>query len=102
MAGTRPTLVFDGDCGICRDWVDYWHGLTGERIVYRPYQDAAGDFPAIPVADFKRAIQFIDTDGAVYSGAAATFQALRRVPGRAVGWWLYGHVPGFAGASEWA
>jgi len=28
----RSTLVFDGDCGICRYWVDYWRGLTGERV----------------------------------------------------------------------
>ena len=26
MSDTRPTLVYDGDCGICRYWVDYWQG----------------------------------------------------------------------------
>ena len=46
MSQARPTLVYDGDCGICRYWVDYWRGLTGERVIYRPYQEAAVDFPA--------------------------------------------------------
>ena len=98
----RPTLVFDGACGICRYWVDYWRGLTEERIVYRPYQEAAADFPAIPAPAFERAIQFIETDGRIHSGAAATFRVLREVPGRAAWWWLYAHVPGFAPLSEWA
>src|SRR5437899_12555539 len=102
MADPRPTLVFDGDCGICRYWVNYWQGLTGERVIYRPYQEAAADFPAIPPAAFRHAIQFIDADGRVYSGAAATFRVLRDIPGRAAWWSLYAHVPGFAPVSEWA
>jgi predicted DCC family thiol-disulfide oxidoreductase YuxK len=98
----RPTLVYDGACGICRYWVDYWRGLTGERVVYRSYQEAAADFPAIPPATFERAIQFIEADGRVHSGAAATFRVLREAPGRAAWWWLHAHVPGFAPLSEWA
>jgi predicted DCC family thiol-disulfide oxidoreductase YuxK len=106
MSATTPTalstLVFDGDCAICRYWVSYWQGLTGERITYRPYQEAAADFPAIPPQSFQRAIQFIDSDGQVYSGAAAAFRVLRGVPGRALWWWSYAHLPGFAVLSEWA
>ena len=98
----RPTLVFDGACGICRYWVDYWRGLTGERVVYRPYQEAAADFPAIPRDAFERAIQFVETDGRVHAGAAATFRVLREAPGRAAWWWLYARLPGFAPLSEWA
>ena len=98
---TRPTLIYDGDCGICRYWVDYWRGLTGERVVYRAYQEAAADFPAIPPEAFPRAVQFVDADGRVYSGAAATFRVLHGVPGRDAWWWLYEHAPGFARMSEW-
>jgi predicted DCC family thiol-disulfide oxidoreductase YuxK len=98
----RATLVYDGDCGICRYWVEYWRSLTGERVVYRPYQEAAADFPAIPRAAFERAIQFIETDGRVHAGAAATFRVLQGAPGRAAWWWLYTHLPGFAPFSEWA
>src|SRR5262245_3850727 len=98
----RPTLVYDGDCGICRYWVRYWEGLTSGKVDYRAYQEAAVDYPSIPVDAFKRAIQYVAPDGTVYAGAAATFQVLRLAPGRGAWWWLYVHVPGFAPASEWA
>ena len=97
----RPMLIYDGDCGICRRWVDYWTGLTGDRVVYRAYQEAAADYPQIPRDEFRHAIQFIEADGRVYSGAAATFQVLRLAPGRRWWWSLYAHVPGFAPAAEW-
>ena len=42
-----PTLVYDGDCGICGYWVQYWRDLTSGRVVFRPYQEAAKDFPSI-------------------------------------------------------
>jgi predicted DCC family thiol-disulfide oxidoreductase YuxK len=100
MSQARPTLVYDGDCGICRYWVDYWQGLTGERVIYRPYQEAAVEFPVIPLEAFQHAIQLIEPDGKVYSGAAATYRVLRQVPGRGAWWWLYAHAPGFAVASE--
>ena len=100
MSQDTPTLVFDGDCGICRDWVVYWQGLTQGRIVFRPYQEAATDFPAIPVEAFRRSIQLIETDGAVYSGAAAALRVLRRAPGRAAWWWCYTKLPGFAPIAE--
>jgi predicted DCC family thiol-disulfide oxidoreductase YuxK len=96
-----PTLVYDGDCTICRYWVAYWQELTSNCVVYRPYQEAATDFPAIPLEAFQRAIQLIEPDGQVYSGAAATFRVLRHAPGRAAWWWCYSHLPGFAMVSEW-
>ena len=96
------TLIFDGDCGICRRWVDYWRELTAGRVVFRPYQEAAPDFPAISAEAFRRSIQYISSDGRIYSGAAATFQVLRHAPGRGAWWWCYEQLPGFAACSEWA
>ncbi len=100
MSVTRPTLVYDGDCGICRDWVNYWQALTADRITYRPLQEATPDFPGIPREAFAHAIQLIEPSGQVYSGAAATYRVLRQVPGRAAWWWLYAHLPGFSWVSE--
>ncbi|HUN92934.1 MAG TPA: lipase maturation factor family protein [Burkholderiaceae bacterium] len=94
------TLLYDGDCAICRSWVDYWRGLTGGAIIFRPYQEAAAEFPAIPVDDCRRAVQLVEADGTRYRGAAATFRVLRHAPGRGAWWWLYAHVPGFATAAE--
>lgn len=100
MSDMRGTLVYDGDCEICRYWVNYWEQQTGGRVVYRPYQVAAPDFPTISLAAFERAIQLIEPDGKVYAGAAATYRILRYVPGRGGWWWMYEHIPGFAPASE--
>ncbi len=60
ISDPRPTLIYDGDCGICKRWVGYWAGLTGAQVIYRPYQDAAKDYPGIPLDSFRRAIQFVD------------------------------------------
>jgi predicted DCC family thiol-disulfide oxidoreductase YuxK len=102
MAQDLPTLVYDGECGICRYWVTYWQDLTEDRVIYRAYQEAATDFPTIPVSAFQRAIQLIEPDGHVYSGAAATFRVLRHAPGRTAWWRCYSDLPGFATLTEWA
>jgi predicted DCC family thiol-disulfide oxidoreductase YuxK len=102
MSELRPTLIFDGDCGICRTWVDYWHQLTGEQVAYRPYQEAGKDFPHIAPDEFKRAMQLVEPDGKTYAGAAATFRLLTYAPARSWWWWLYRYVPGFAPLSEGA
>ena len=83
-----------------RYWVDYWKRQTGGRVVYRPYQEVASDFPRIKLEDFRHAIQLIEPDGQTYAGAAATYRVLRHAGGRGVWWWMYEHVPGFAPASE--
>ncbi len=102
MPQDLPTVVYDGDCAICRYWVAYWQDLTADRVIYRAYQQAAAEFPTIPPEAFQRAIQLIEPDGHVYSGAAATFRLLRHAPGRAAWWWCYSHLPGFASLSECA
>jgi len=65
MTSAPATFVYDGDCGICRTWVDYWRGLTGEKVAYRPYQEAAADLPAIPLEALERATHLIAADGEV-------------------------------------
>lgn len=74
MPEGSPTLIYDGECAVCRYWVAYWRGLTAERVVYRPYQEAAADFPAIPLEAFRLAIQLIETDGRVYSARLPPFE----------------------------
>jgi predicted DCC family thiol-disulfide oxidoreductase YuxK len=102
MPQPLPTLVYDGDCAICRYWVVYWHEITNGRVIFRSYQEAAADFPTISAEEFHRAVQLVEPDGRVYSGAAATFRMLRHASARAVWWWCYTRVPGFAGLTEWA
>jgi predicted DCC family thiol-disulfide oxidoreductase YuxK len=95
-----PLLAYDGDCGFCAYWVRYWQRLTGTRVRYVPYQDIAAERPDVPMAEFARAIQLFEAEGARASGAEAAFRVLARAPGRGTGLWLYRHLPGFAGLAE--
>jgi predicted DCC family thiol-disulfide oxidoreductase YuxK len=95
-----PLLIYDGDCGFCLYWVRYWRRLTGDRVSYAPYQEVAAQFPEIPVASFRRAVQYVAVDGKIASGAEAALLTLSHASGK--GFWLtlYRHVPGFAAIAE--
>ena len=94
-------MIFDGDCGFCRVWIEYWKRLTGDRVDYEPYQKVGGQFPDIPTERFARAVHLALPDGRVVSGAEAVLQTLAFVPGRGWPLALYRHLPGFASVSEW-
>ena len=74
----QPLLIYDGKCGFCRIWIDYWKRLTGERIDYAPSQEAASRFPQIPPEACAQAVQLVRPDGSVASGARAVFETLGR------------------------
>ncbi len=98
-AREKPLMVFDGDCGFCRAWIEYWKELTGERVVYAPFQEVAAQFPNVPREQFAEAVQIFLPDGQQRSGAHAALTAM------AIGdktWLLsaYEHVPGFAAVAE--
>jgi len=101
-SGRRPLLIYDGDCGFCVYWARYWQKLTGDRVEYRPYQEAAADYPDISEAEFQRAVQYIAPGGERASAAEASFLTLSNAPGKGFWLWLHRHVPGFAAVSEWA
>ncbi len=101
-AGARPRLLYDGDCGFCFYWARYWQRLTGDSVDYRPYQQVLAQYPAIPEAEFQRAVQFVEPDGRRACAAEASFLTLSHAPGK--GFWLtlYRRLPGFAPVSELA
>ncbi|MCU1335475.1 MAG: hypothetical protein JWO19_1056 [Bryobacterales bacterium] len=74
----KPLLIYDGQCGFCRIWLDYWKRLTGDRIDYAPSQEVAGRFPQIPPEAFAEAVQLVRPDGSFVSGARAVFETLGR------------------------
>jgi len=96
----RPVLVFDGDCAFCRAWVEYWQRLTGDRVLYTPYQEIDRRFPSLPRKDFASAVTLFLPSGEVRSGAHAVFSLLALVPGESWMLWLYVHIPGFAWIAE--
>jgi predicted DCC family thiol-disulfide oxidoreductase YuxK len=101
-AGARPRLVYDGDCGFCGYWARYWKQLTGDAVDYRSYQEVAAQYPAIAVADFERAVQYITPDGQRASAAEASFLTLSHARGKGIWLALYRKLPGFAVISELA
>jgi predicted DCC family thiol-disulfide oxidoreductase YuxK len=95
-----PLLIYDGDCGFCLYWLHYWQKLTGDRVAYAPYQEVAGQYPQIPTAAFRQAVQYVAPDGKIASGAEAVFLTLSHADG--YGFWLtcYRRLPGFAAIAE--
>lgn len=71
-----PMLIWDGTCGFCKFWVTRWKIMTGDAILYVPYQEAAHQIKDIPVQAFKEAVRMIETDGKVYNGAGAAYKTL--------------------------
>ena len=98
----KPLMLFDGECHFCRRWIDRWREMTGGAVDYAPFQEAAAQFPEIPREACERAVQLIETDGAVFSGAEAVFRSLGY--GRGPKWLVrcYDHVPAIAPVSEMA
>jgi predicted DCC family thiol-disulfide oxidoreductase YuxK len=96
----RPLLLFDGDCGFCRLWVERWRAASGDRLAIEPSQLGGGRFPEISAAEFGEAVQLIATSGEVYSAAEAILRARALATRRS---WLlaaYARLPGFAPAAE--
>lgn len=96
----KPVLAYDGRCGFCRIWVDYWRHLTGDRIEYAPSQEVADQYPQISAGEFREAVQLIHPSGEVVGGAHAVFQTLAYEPRRAWLLSLYRRFPLFKSASE--
>ena len=96
---TRPLLLFDGDCGFCRFWVERWRSITRERVDFAPAQQTAHAFPQIGDA-WKRSVQLVTPDDSVYSGAEAVFRALAFAPEHRWPLAVYQRVPGARPVSE--
>ena len=100
MDMSKPILIYDGDCGFCRRWIERWRGITGDRIEYAPYQEVASRFPNISEQEFKSAVQLVEPDGKTTRAAEAVFRALGVV--RSCQWplWAYYHIPGVRWVAE--
>ena len=96
----RPLLLYDGDCGFCRLWVERWREASGGRLDIESSQQGGARFPEISAAEFAGAVQLIDTTGRLYSGAEAALRSRALATRRS---WLlsaYEGLPGFAAIAE--
>jgi predicted DCC family thiol-disulfide oxidoreductase YuxK len=95
-------MVFDGDCGFCRRWIERWKAATGDRIDYAPSQEVGARFPEIPSEAFLEAVQLVTPQGEVFEGAEAVFLSLALGAGRGKALWAYRHIAGFADLTDLA
>ncbi len=101
MNSQKPAiLLYDGRCDICREWVGYWQQLTGDKVNYRPYQEAADDYPDIAVEDLDAAIHLIESDGTICKGARATYSLYQDIHPQSILLLFYRFLPGFGFFSE--
>jgi len=99
---TKPLMIWDGECHFCKRWVERWREITAGEVDYATYQEAAHQFPEIPIEQFKRAVALIEPDGKTFFAAEAVYRSLRYRSSRKWLTWSYDHVPGFAAISETA
>ena len=98
----KPLMIWDGECLFCKMCIERWREITAGKIDYATYQQAADQFPEIPVDQFKRAMAFIEPDGKTFFAAEAVYRSLRHRSSRKWLAWSYDQVPGFAEISETA
>jgi lipase maturation factor 1 len=93
VSSSKPLLIYDGKCGFCKIWLDYWRRLTGDRIEYGPSQEVGDQYPQIPKGEFSRGVQLVRSDGSVASNARAVFETLghERFYGPLAGLWELGY-----------
>jgi predicted DCC family thiol-disulfide oxidoreductase YuxK len=94
---TRPTLIYDGDCGFCRRSVELLRRWDREqRIALVPFQDQARVAAfGIPLPALAAAMHLVlpPPDGRVLAGADAVPELLRLLPGKR--WLAWGfRIPG--------
>jgi predicted DCC family thiol-disulfide oxidoreductase YuxK len=96
----KPLIIWDGDCHFCRRWIERWREIMRDEVDYEISKKVGDRFPEIPREQFERSVIYIETDGAVYSGAEAVFRSLRCRSSKKWLAWSYDRLPGFAPVSE--
>jgi predicted DCC family thiol-disulfide oxidoreductase YuxK len=84
MHGDGPTLIYDGECGLCRQAVELLRGWDREHVLrFVPFQDeAAVTAFGLALPALAAAMHLVLPDGRVYAGADAAPELLRLFPGK--------------------
>jgi len=96
----RPLVVFDGKCGFCRLWIDYWRQLTRDRAIYLPFQELHEKYPNAPREDYASAVYLILPSGEIFFAAHAVYELLADCCDKKWPLNAYSKVPFFAAGSE--
>jgi predicted DCC family thiol-disulfide oxidoreductase YuxK len=83
-ADAAPTVIYDGECGLCRQSVDLLRRWDRERVLrFVPFQDEAAVARfRIALPALAAAMHLVLPDGRVFAGADAAPELLRLVPGK--------------------
>lgn len=81
---TDPTLIYDGECGICQQAVAMLRRWDREHVLrFVPFQDAAAVARfGIALPALAAAMHLVLPNGRVYPGADAIPELLRLFPGK--------------------
>jgi acetyl esterase len=84
MGIDRATLIYDGECGFCRETVALLSKWDRERrLTMIPYQEQARVAAfRIPLPALAAAMHLVLPDGRVLAGADAAADVLRLLPGK--------------------
>jgi len=79
----EPTLIYDGECGICQQAVALVRRWDREHVLrFVPFQDAVAGRFGITLPALAAAMHLVLPDGRVYAGADAVPELLRLFPGK--------------------
>jgi predicted DCC family thiol-disulfide oxidoreductase YuxK len=83
-ADSGPTLIYDGECGICRASVELLRRWDREHVLrFVPFQDEAAVARfGIALPALAAAMHLVLPNGRVYPGADAAPELLRLLPGK--------------------
>jgi predicted DCC family thiol-disulfide oxidoreductase YuxK len=70
---SQALFVWDGECGFCKYWIIIWKSKT-TNLNYKTFQEVSGEFPDIPLKEFKKASRLIEIDGSVFSGPDSAYR----------------------------
>lgn len=98
----RPVVIYDGHCAFCirqATRLDRW--LAGAvRLESFREPGVIDRYPGLTVEQCNEALQLVEPNGRIHSGAEAVARALRLRPLLAPFGWLY-FVPGIRRAADW-
>jgi acetyl esterase len=79
-----PTVIYDGDCGFCRQSVELLRRWDREHVLrFVPFQDGAAVARfEIALPALAAAMHLVLPDGRVFAGADAAPELLRLLPGK--------------------
>jgi predicted DCC family thiol-disulfide oxidoreductase YuxK len=95
MHGAKPVLIYDGRCAFCVREAHRLRRWVNDRVHLESFRDPGviERHPGLTVEHCEQALQLVEPDGDIASGAAAVARTLRLNPLLAPLTWIY-DVPG--------